>query len=52
MGAYPGHHGILSNTFWDRERWLIAPQHALSTLLADPQATNELKIPLQIHESL
>ena len=54
MGAYQGHHGILSNTFWDRERWLIAPQHALSTLLADPQAAQATQDQYlsQNHESL
>ncbi|MEC8277527.1 MAG: alkaline phosphatase family protein [Myxococcota bacterium] len=38
MGSYQGHHGILSNTFWDRAQWQIAPQYSLSTLLADPEA--------------
>jgi phosphonoacetate hydrolase len=37
-GAYQGTHGIISNSFWDREKESYAPQYSLSTLLADPQA--------------
>ena len=38
MGAYQGHHGILSNTFWDREQMLIALNMPSAPCSADPQA--------------
>lgn len=37
-GAYQGTHGVISNSFWDREKESHAPQYSLSALLANPEA--------------